>query len=69
MRHLGTLRGSARAFRHLAGPRVIAEWLEIHGQTHGLARLLSEQLTPGQLRAETARSPVDRSGRIGHYRP
>lgn len=50
--HLATLRGSTRAFRHLAGPRVIAEWLEVQGQTHGLGRLLSEQLTPGQLRAE-----------------
>lgn len=69
MRHLATLRGSTRAFRHLAGPRVIEEWLEVQGQTHGLARLLSEQLTPGQLRAETSRSTVDRSGRIGHHRP
>lgn len=52
MRHLATLRGSTRAFRRLAGPRVVAEWLEIQGQTRGLARLLSEQLTPGSLRAE-----------------
>lgn len=54
MEQLGTQRGSARAFRSLAGPRVVAEWLEMQGQTHGLARLLSEQLSPGQLRAEIA---------------
>ena len=52
MRHLATVRGGTRAFRHMAGPRVTAEWLELQGQTHGLARLLAEQLTPGQLRAE-----------------
>ncbi|MGZ8562542.1 MAG: hypothetical protein ACXWWU_02865 [Candidatus Limnocylindria bacterium] len=52
MQHLATLRGSTRAFRRLAGPRVVAEWLEIQGQARGLARLLSEQLTPRQLRAE-----------------
>ena len=54
MRDLRTLRGATRAFRHLAGPRIVAEWLEVQGQTQGLARLLSEQLTPGQLRAEIA---------------
>jgi hypothetical protein len=52
MRNLATLRSSTRAFRRLAGPRVVAEWLEVHGQQRGLARLLSEQLTPGRLRAE-----------------
>ncbi len=52
MGRLGTLHGRVRAFSHLAGPRVIAEWLEFQGQTRGLGRLLSEQLTPGQLRAE-----------------
>ncbi len=52
MRQLATARDGTRAFKHLAGPRVIAEWLEIQGQTHGLARLLAEQLTPRQLRAE-----------------
>ena len=52
MEQLATLRGSTRAFRRLAGPRVVAEWLEVQGQERGLARLLSEQLTPGQLRAE-----------------
>ena len=52
MGRLGTLHGRVRAFSHLAGPRVVAEWLEGQGQTRGLGRLLSEQLTPGQLRAE-----------------
>ena len=54
MLRLATVRGSTRAFRRLAGPRVMAEWLEVQGQTHGLGRLLAEQLTPGQLRAEIA---------------
>jgi hypothetical protein len=49
---LATIRGGARTFRRLAGPRIIAEWLEVQGQTRGLGRLLSEQLTPGQLRTE-----------------
>ena len=49
---LATVRDSARAFRRLAGPRVVAEWVELQGPTHGLGRLLSEQLTPAQLRAE-----------------
>ena len=52
MGRLATPRGGARAFRSLVGPRVVAEWLEVQGQTHGLARLLSEQLSPGQMRAE-----------------
>ena len=56
MMRIATVRGSTRAFRHLAGPRVMAEWLEIQGQTHGLARLLSEQLTPGRLRSEVEAS-------------
>ena len=55
MQHLATPRGGTRAFRRLVGPRVVAEWLEIQGQTRGLARLLSEQLTPDQLRAEIDR--------------
>jgi len=58
---LGSPHGRVSSFSHLAGPRVIAEWLEIAGQTHGLARLLGEQLTPGQLRAEIGGSRVDRS--------
>jgi hypothetical protein len=52
MSQLATLRGAARPFRSLAGPRVVAEWLETQGQAHGLARLLAEQLSPGQLRVE-----------------
>lgn len=54
MTRLATIRGSTRAFRRLAGPRIMAEWLEVQGQTHGLGRLLAEQLTPAQLRAEIA---------------
>ena len=52
MQRLGSLHRRVGVFSHLAGPRVIAEWLEVQGQTHGLAQLLSEQLTPSQLRAE-----------------
>lgn len=52
MRQLATLRGSTGAFTSLAEPRVVAEWLEMQGPTHGLTRLLSEQLTPRRLRAE-----------------
>ena len=52
MRELATPRSSTRFFRHLAGPRIVAEWLEGKGPTHGLSRLLGEQLTPSQLRAD-----------------
>jgi hypothetical protein len=59
LRHLATLRGSTRAFRRLAGPRVVAEWLDGKVPAHGLSRLLGEQLTPSQLRAEiTGLSPL-----------
>ena len=37
---------------YAAGRRVILPWLEQQGQTAGFARLLREQLSPGQLRAE-----------------
>jgi hypothetical protein len=53
MRQLATPRTGTRSLVCLAGPRVVAEWLEIQGQTRGFARLLSEQLTPGQLRAKS----------------
>lgn len=52
MRKLATERGAARPFRRLVGPRIVAEWLEAQGGAHGLTRLLSEQLTPRQLRSE-----------------
>lgn len=39
-------------FAHIEGRRLVSEWLELHGQTHGYSRLLSEQLTPGALRSE-----------------
>lgn len=56
MERIGTQRGGTRAFRGLLGPRVVAEWLEMQGPARGLVRLLSEQLSPGQLRAEIARA-------------
>lgn len=46
---------STHAFTAIDGRRLISEWLEVQGQTRGFGRLLSEQLTPGQLRAELAR--------------
>ena len=39
-------------FMDTEGRRVVSEWLELHGQTHGLARLLAEQQTPHSLRSE-----------------
>jgi len=39
-------------FTVVEGRRLVTEWLELHGQTHGFSRLLSEQLSPGQLRAD-----------------
>jgi hypothetical protein len=32
-----------------AGARLVREWLEVHGTTRGLTRLLSEPLTPARL--------------------
>jgi hypothetical protein len=40
------------AFAYATGPRLISPWLEAQGQTTGFGRLLREQLSPGQLRAE-----------------
>ena len=37
-------------FTYIEGRRLVGEWLVHQGQTHGYARLLAEQLTPGQLR-------------------
>ncbi|MDP9467818.1 MAG: hypothetical protein M3P32_03650, partial [Chloroflexota bacterium] len=52
LREISTLPGRIAAFGHMAGPRVIAEWLEVQGQTHGLTRLLAEQLTPWRMSLE-----------------
>ena len=41
-------------FTYVEGARLIRPWLERQGQTAGFARLLSEQLSPAQLRAELA---------------
>lgn len=39
-------------FTYIEGRRLVSEWLEVQGQTHGFARLLAEQLSPHQLRSE-----------------
>jgi hypothetical protein len=39
-------------FAQIEGRRLVTEWLEVHGQSHGFSRLLAEQQTPGVLRAE-----------------
>jgi len=41
-------------FATIEGRRLVSEWLEGEGQTHGFSRLLGEQLTPRQLRADLA---------------
>jgi hypothetical protein len=43
---------STQPFTHIEGRRLVSEWLEVHGQTHGFGRLLAEQQTPHGLRAE-----------------
>ena len=48
----------AYAFTYAAGRRLIAPWLEAMGQSAGFARLLREQLSPDQLRAETGEPPA-----------
>jgi hypothetical protein len=42
------------SFTYSEGVRLIRPWLELQGQTNGFARLLSEQLSPAVLLAETA---------------
>jgi hypothetical protein len=54
MRWLGDPVRRTEPFTHVEGQRLVAEWLELHGQTHGLARLLTEQQAPGPLRSELA---------------
>jgi hypothetical protein len=44
--------GRTEPFARIAGRRLISEWLEVQGQTHGFARLLAEQQTPRTLRSE-----------------
>jgi hypothetical protein len=39
-------------FAHIEGRRLISDWLETHGQTHGFGRLMAEQMTPRTLRSE-----------------
>ena len=39
-------------FAHIEGRRLVSDWLETHGQTHGFGRLLAEQMTPRTLRSE-----------------
>ena len=46
--------GKTYEFTYVEGARLIRPWLERQGQTAGFARLLSEQLSPAQLRAELA---------------
>lgn len=52
LRWIGDPLRGAYTFAYAAGRRVILPWLERQGQTAGFARLLREQLSPGQLRAE-----------------
>jgi hypothetical protein len=52
MRWIGDPLRGAYTFAYAAGRRVILPWLEKEGQTAGFTRLLSEQLSPGQLRAD-----------------
>ncbi|MDP9243648.1 MAG: hypothetical protein M3O77_01015 [Chloroflexota bacterium] len=41
-------------FSRAYAPQLVSEWLQVTGQTNGVARLLREQLTPGLLRDEAA---------------
>ena len=47
-------------FTYTEGARLIRKWLPVAGQTTGFWRLLSEQLAPAQLLAETG-APSDGS--------
>jgi hypothetical protein len=58
LRWIGDPLRGAYTFAYAAGRRVILPWLEQQGQTFGFARLLREQLTPGQLRAEIGEAPA-----------
>jgi len=50
--------GATLPFAHRLGPTLIREWLEVQGQTRGFGRLLSEELSPRQLRAEIGEAPA-----------
>ena len=54
MRRLAHPLSRADPVTRFAGARLVREWLQVQGQTHGLSRLLAEQLTPGRLRSEAA---------------
>jgi hypothetical protein len=43
---------STGPFADIEGRRLVSDWLETHGQTHGFGRLLAEQMTPRTLRSE-----------------
>ena len=43
---------STTRFAHIEGRRLISDWLETHGQTHGFGRLLAEQMTPRTMRSD-----------------
>ena len=43
---------STEPFAGIEGRRLVSDWLETHGQTHGFGRLLAEQMTPRTLRSE-----------------
>ena len=58
MRGLRDPTWAAYSFTYAAGRRLIAPWLEAQGQSAGFARLLREQLSPGQLRAEIGEPPA-----------
>jgi hypothetical protein len=45
-------------FAYRLGPTLIREWLEVQGQSRGFSRLLSEELSPRQLRAEMGEAPA-----------
>lgn len=48
---------AVHAFATAEGRRLVGEWLEMQGQTHGYGRLMSEQLTPGLLQGELGEPP------------
>lgn len=54
MGYLGDPTWRTYPFTHIDGRRLVGEWLEANGQTHGYSRLLAEQMSPGHLRAELA---------------
>jgi hypothetical protein len=47
---------STEPFAHIEGRRLVSDWLETQGQTHGFVRLLAEQMTPRTLRSELKRA-------------